>query len=100
MGWIFIGLAFMFGASWASFFGVVIERGKNGESIQGRSHCACGRQLKWYENIPAIGWLRTLGRTKCCNGRIPAWYFFSEVAAGLLAVGILYLFVGGDLFIY
>ena len=77
-------MAFMFGASWASFFGVVFERGRNHESIGGRSRCSCGRQLTWYENIPVFGWLRTLGKTKCCDSRIPAWYFVSELVTGTL----------------
>lgn len=80
-------MAFLFGASWASFFGVVFERGRNNESIGGRSKCACGRQLKWYENIPVFGWLRTMGKTKCCNSRIPAWYFVTELLTGLVFAG-------------
>lgn len=81
---IIIGLSFAFGATWASFFGVVFERGRNHESIGGRSKCACGRQLKWYENIPVFGWLRILGKTKCCNTRIPSWYFITEIIAGVI----------------
>lgn len=88
MAWFFVALAFMFGASWASFFGVVIERGRTGESINGRSHCVCGRQLKWYENVPVFGWLKTLGKTKCCNQQIPVWYFFSELITGLVFAAI------------
>lgn len=93
MIWFFVILAFAFGSSWASFFGVVFERGKTGESINGRSHCACGRQLKWYENIPVIGWLKSLGKTKCCNGRIPIWYFLTELVAGLVFGIAAYLFL-------
>jgi len=78
-----VAMAFMFGASWASFFGVVFERGRKHESIGGRSKCACGRPLKWYENVPVFGWLRTLGKTKCCNTRIPAWYFITELIGGI-----------------
>ena len=81
-------LAFLFGGALASFLGVVIERVPRGESIQGRSHCACGRQLKWYENIPVIGWLAIGGKTKCCNTRLPVWYLIFEVGAGLLVSGL------------
>lgn len=93
MAWVFIALAFMFGASWASFFGVVIERGKKGESIGGRSVCACGRQLKWYENIPVFGWLRVGGTTKCCNTKIPVWYFISELVVGLSCGFLAFVFL-------
>jgi prepilin signal peptidase PulO-like enzyme (type II secretory pathway) len=86
-------LAFAFGSSIASFLGVVIERGKTGESITGRSHCACGRPLKRSENIPVIGWLRIMGRTRCCNTRLPIWYLIFEIGLGLVAAGALALVI-------
>lgn len=88
MVWVFVVLAFAFGASWASFFGVVYERAGTGESINGRSHCACGRQLKWYENVPVFGWLLSGGKTRCCNKGIPAWYFLTELFAGIVCACI------------
>lgn len=69
----------MLGASLSSFTSVVIERTKRGESINGRSHCVCGRQLKWYENIPIIGWLRIGGVTKCCSTKLPVSYLVGEI---------------------
>ena len=76
---------FIIGAVIASFLGVVSERVPKKESINGRSHCQCGRQLKASENIPLIGWL--LNReTKCCQSKLPARYFWSELyLAGLYA---------------
>lgn len=92
---IFVFIAFCLGASIASFLGVVVERGRKGESILGRSHCACGRQLKNTENIPVIGWLKIGGKTKCCNTKLPVSYLLSELGLGLLFAGItLYLLVG------
>ena len=81
-------IAFGLGSSIASFLGVVVERGRKGESILGRSHCACGRQLKNTENIPVIGWLKIGGKTKCCNTKLPVSYLLSEIALGLLFAGI------------
>lgn len=78
-------LVFMFltvatlGGSIASFLGVVAERKPRGESINGRSHCACGRQLKATENIPVLGWLISGGKAKCCGARIPQVYFVTEL---------------------
>lgn len=88
-------LAFYLGASIASFLGVVIERVPKGESITGRSHCACGRQLKWYENIPVIGWLSTGGTAKCCGAKLPVWYLLFEIGLGLVVAlpVALYLFL-------
>lgn len=76
-------LGFILGSSLASFAGVVIERVPQGEPITGRSHCACGRSLQWYENVPVFGWLRIKGTTKCCNSKLPQWYLWFELTAGL-----------------
>lgn len=86
-------LSFMTGASLASFAGVVIERVPKKESINGRSHCVCGRQLKWYENIPVFGWLAVGGKAKCCNTKLPVWYFLIEVGAGISFALISSLFI-------
>lgn len=78
-------LVFMFltvaalGGSIASFLGVVAERTPRGESLNGRSHCACGRQLKATENIPVLGWLMSGGKAKCCGAEIPKTYFVTEL---------------------
>ena len=82
---------FMLGGSIASFLGVVIERGKTKEPITGRSHCACGRQLKWYENVPVFGWLRIGGKTKCCNVKLPVWYLLFELSVGLVFALVAFL---------
>lgn len=83
-GAVLVLLAFFFGGSLGSFLGVVIERVPKHESINGRSHCACGRPLKWYENVPVIGWLRIGGRTRCCDTKLPVWYLLLEIIGGLL----------------
>ena len=85
--YILILAGFFLGASLASFSGVVVERGRKGLPPTGRSHCVCGRQLKWSENIPVFGWLKTLGKAKCCGSRIPAWYFWSELVTGVVFAG-------------
>lgn len=83
--------AFFLGGSIASFLGVVVERGKNGKPPTGRSHCICGRQLRWSENIPVIGWLKSLGKAKCCGSKIPSWYFWSELVTGFVFATITWL---------
>jgi prepilin signal peptidase PulO-like enzyme (type II secretory pathway) len=84
------GCFFYLGGSIASFLGVVIERTKQGEPITGRSHCACGRPLKWYENVPVIGWVAIWGTTKCCNTKLPVWYVLFELSLGLVFAAITY----------
>lgn len=85
---VLILLAFFLGASIASFTGVVIERVPKGESINGRSHCACGRQLKWYENIPVVGYLSIGGVAKCCGAKLPVWYVLFEIGLGLVFAAV------------
>lgn len=85
----------LLGSALASFACVVVERGKRDESINGRSHCACGRQLKWYENVPVFGWLAIGGKARCCGAVLSTWYLLTEVAGGALcALGAWYGMTG------
>lgn len=66
-------------ASLASFACVVAERAARHEPfVGGRSHCVCGRQLRAYENVPVLGWVRVWGKARCCGARIPAKYVVAE----------------------
>jgi leader peptidase (prepilin peptidase)/N-methyltransferase len=76
-------LAGALGMVLASFLCVVAERVPRGESLMGRSHCVCGRQLDGSENIPVFGWLLSRGRARCCGAKIPARYVLSEAGLGL-----------------
>jgi leader peptidase (prepilin peptidase)/N-methyltransferase len=75
---------FLIGAATGSFLCVVIERVPAGESIMGRSHCVCGRQLKGFENIPVMSWLVLRGKARCCGAKIPSRYILVEVGSGLV----------------
>ena len=68
-----------FGAITASFLCVCSERIPAKLSLGGRSKCACGRQLRWGENTPILGWLRSRGVASCCGVRIPRRYLYSEI---------------------
>lgn len=59
----------------------------------GRSHCVCGRQLKWYENVPIIGWLRIGGKTKCCGEKLPVSYLMGEIVGFILGVGLGFIYL-------
>ena len=83
----FVLFGVLLGGALASFGCVVIERSTGSEGLNGRSHCICGRQLTWYENVPVLGWLQCAGKARCCGSRIPAWYVLAEVA-GIIACGI------------
>jgi prepilin signal peptidase PulO-like enzyme (type II secretory pathway) len=52
-----------------------------------RSFCdGCGKQLKWYENIPVLSWLIQEGKTRCCKKDLPLSYPIVEILTGLLFV--------------
>jgi len=66
------------GAITASFLCVCSERLPKGASIGGRSMCVCGRQLRWRENVPILGWLLCNGTARCCQAKIPVRYVLAE----------------------
>ena len=96
-------LFFALGASIASFLCVVAERGKKNETIMGKSHCICGRELKASENIPVIGYLKTRGVAKCCGSKLPRRYLYAELSLGIVFAisftAALVTFSGGMLFV-
>jgi leader peptidase (prepilin peptidase)/N-methyltransferase len=61
------------------------------------SHCPkCGNPLKWYDNLPVIGWLKLAGRCRFCKEPISMRYPIVEAITGLLFV-LYYIafFIGG-----
>lgn len=54
---------------------------------ENRSFCDyCGKQLKWYENIPVFSWLVLKGKTKCCWKKLPLSYPVVELMMGILFI--------------
>ena len=50
-----------------------------------RSRCpSCGHAIRWYENIPLIGWLALKGRCSACRTPIGVRYPLVELATGLI----------------
>lgn len=86
--WYWAVMGALLGGTIASFLGVVLERVPRGVSVNGRSRCACGRQLRWHENVPVLGWLRIRGTAPCCGARLPVGYLFGELA-GTIVLGAL-----------
>ncbi len=83
-------LAVVFGLMAGSFLNVVIHRLPRGQSvIKPRSACpACGRTIRWYENIPVLSYLFLGGRCAGCGERISLTYPAVEFSGGLLALGV------------
>ena len=52
------------------------------------SHCPkCDRRLKWYDNLPVIGWLKLRGRCRYCREPISPRYPIVEAVTALLFAG-------------
>jgi leader peptidase (prepilin peptidase)/N-methyltransferase len=85
---IYIVFVFALGACIGSFLNVVVWRLPRGESlVTPPSHCPkCNTQLKWYDNLPVIGWIKLGGKCRYCSEPISARYPIVEAIVGLLFV--------------
>ena len=86
---IFVGIVYaIFGAIFASFFGVVISRVPQGLSIvKPASRCDnCGHELRWYENIPIFSFIFLKGKCKECGQKIGAFSLVYEIIGALVMV--------------
>lgn len=81
---------FLFGACIGSFLNVVICRMPRGESIVlPGSHClACGRSIRWHDNIPLLSWVILRGRCRFCGVSISPRYLIIEFLTAVLVVGL------------
>ncbi len=77
---------FALGACVGSFLNVVVWRLPRGESlVSPPSHCPkCNNLLKWYDNLPVIGWIKLGGRCRYCREPISPRYPIVEAAVGLM----------------
>src|SRR5580692_2649401 len=93
MGTIFAGLL---GLAFGSFLNVCVSRWPAGESVvTPRSHCrACGRMLKWWENVPLVSWIALRGRCRTCGASIGWRYAAVELAVGGLWAAVAWRFLG------
>ena len=80
---------FCIGACIGSFLNVCILRLPKGESIVSPpSHCACGKLIKWYDNLPIIGWILLRGKARCCKRPISFRYPFVETLTALIFLAL------------
>src|SRR6476646_10692583 len=65
----YIIFLFLLGSCIGSFLNVVVWRLPRGESlVTPPSHCPkCGKNLKWYDNLPIIGWIKLSGKCRFCR---------------------------------
>lgn len=77
---------FVFWSLIGSFLNVVVHRLPQGLSVvHGGSRCPqCHSPIKWYDNLPVVGWLNLNGRCRSCDLPIAARYPIVEsICAGL-----------------
>lgn len=79
---------FVVGLAFGSFLNVCISRIPRDESVvRPPSHCRqCGSPIRWWHNIPVLGWLLLRGRCADCGERISLRYPGVELLTGLLFV--------------
>jgi len=82
---------FLLGASVGSFLNVLVwrerpvKKKKKLSWWRGRSVCdSCGKDLRWWENIPLVSFLFLKGRCRTCHSPIAFEYFLVEFGTGLI----------------
>ncbi|MEO0868804.1 MAG: prepilin peptidase [Cyanobacteria bacterium J06642_11] len=85
-----LGLIFLFGAAIGSFLNVVVYRLPAGMSLLfPPSRCPrCQTALKFYDNVPILGWLWLKGRCRYCRVSISPRYPLVELSCGLLFLAL------------
>jgi len=83
-------LAGVLGLVVGSFLNVVIHRLPRGESVVSPgSHCpACGRAIRWFENVPLLSWALLRGRCRGCGAWISLRYPAVEALTGVLFAAV------------
>jgi leader peptidase (prepilin peptidase)/N-methyltransferase len=76
------------GACVGSFLNVCVYRWPNDLSVVSPpSSCpACGTRIRWYDNVPVLGWLWLRGKCRACGNRISIQYPLVELLTALLWV--------------
>lgn len=81
-------ILFVLGAALGSFYNVVVYRLPRGMSIiSPPSHCPhCGKNIKWYDNIPILSYFLLKGKCRYCAKKISIRYPLVEAFTGALAI--------------
>lgn len=92
-------VAGLFGLITGSFLNVVIYRLPRGKSVVWpASACgACGRELRWFENIPIVSWVVLGAKCARCKAPISVQYPLVEATTALLFVLVTWLTPAGPL---
>ncbi len=85
---------FIIGLCMGSFINVVALRGLAGEDfVLSRSKCPkCGKQLRWYNNIPLLSFIFQKGKCTFCAEPISLGYPLAELCTGIAYLAIFIAF--------
>ena len=86
---VFLALAGTLGLCVGSFLNVCVFRWTAGGSVaRPSSRCrSCDEPVRWYENVPLLGYLLLRGRCARCGVRMSLQYPLAEAATGLIWTG-------------
>ena len=78
------GGLFAFGLIFGSFLNVCIYRMPRGLSVvsPGSACPHCGKEIRFYDNIPVLSWIILRGRCRQCSAKITARYALVEILTG------------------
>jgi leader peptidase (prepilin peptidase)/N-methyltransferase len=81
-----VGLVIAVGLAIGSFLNVCIYRLPRGESVVSPpSRCpSCGRELRWFENVPVLGYVLLGGRCRTCRAAVSPMYPIVEASTAIL----------------
>src|SRR6187399_1034322 len=93
MMWPLVAVAAVFGLMIGSFLNVCIARIPEGESIVSPgSRCPrCKTPIRWYDNVPVLGYLVLGGKCRACRAPISIRYPIVEVITAVAFVGQAYV---------
>lgn len=83
-----------------SFISMLTYRLPRGIALRGRSKCvSCGKQIKWFHNIPVLAYVFLKGRCGMCSKRISLRYPGIELvtASSFVLTGYLWLYSSSSL---
>ncbi|MHC4337187.1 MAG: prepilin peptidase [Planctomycetota bacterium] len=97
--WIWFVFIFAFGCCVGSFLNVVIYRLPRDKSLvrPGSACPACGRHIRFYDNIPLVSWVVLGAKCRYCKAPISPRYFIIELLTGVVFVGLFILYFRMDL---
>ena len=89
-GWLPTALAAVVGACAGSFLNVCVARWPDGGSVMSPgSRCPdCSSPVRWWENVPVLGYVLVRGRCRRCGARLGAGYPVVEAAVALIWAGM------------